>query len=112
LGIRGRETVKIVSTVNGALDAYNNPIQVETTTPVEGCLIAWGGTGRSDTLWATSVDTEATIFFPRGTQVKLTDNFILPDGSRYEWAGSPTNWVPQKGSPVKTKVIVEVKRVL
>lgn len=109
MGIKGRETVTILRTVYGVSDDYGNPLETQVTVPISGCLIGWGSNSQSESLYQTRQDTEATILFPNGTQIEDDDKFLLPNGDKYEINGEPIKWKPQAGSPIRTKVLVEVK---
>lgn len=116
MAIRGRQTIIIKRSSYTTEDPYGNSEAVTTEIPVSRCLIAWGSSSTTNNLVGELTQNSASLQFPHGTVILPDDQFILPgqDGiyidAIYEMNGLGTYWVPQAGSPIRTKVIVEVER--
>lgn len=107
---QGRETVTILRRAYDAMeDPYGNEVPTLTEIPITGVLIAWGATADIATLYQEGNKTLATLYLPNGTLTKNDDRFILPDGNTWVKEGATIDWVPQVGSPIRAKVIVQVR---
>lgn len=110
MSVKGRETITIIRRdySDQYTDEYGNSTPSTIELIVKNCGIGWGATVDQNSEIVETNSTKATIYFPYKTKVLQDDRFVLPDGRTAVFEGAPTVWVPQVGSPVKPKVIVNV----
>jgi hypothetical protein len=91
--LAGIETVILVRRSLGAMDEYGLPVVTESQVTVSGVLIGYADPEQTILVDSETIDEKATLYFPHGTEVLATDEFII-NGERWEQHGQVQKWVP------------------
>lgn len=106
------ETVTIISKsidMNN-LNDYGLPTETTTQTVIKNVLIDFTSTNTFDSVEEQALQTQVTLFFPRGTIIKDEDKFIIRN-TKWEKVGTHEEFLTQGvGGFLNTGVIVKVKQ--
>lgn len=97
-----RETVVVIRASNPGKDAKGDPLpSTDTRTDVPGCVVAPGSSEEPVERGRDSVLTSWTVYAPRGTDVRATDDIEIR-GVRCRIVGDPDVWDSTPGGVVIT----------
>lgn len=85
------ELVEIVRRSQTSTDSYGLPVYEQVSIPVQGVLVAPGGSSEPVLTGADPVDGAFTLYFPTGTVIEPLDRFIVR-GSEWVKDGTADDW--------------------
>ena len=106
--LSGIETVILVRRSLGALDEYGLPNVTETQVTVSGVLLGYADPEQQILVDSESITEKVTLYFPHGTVVEPTDDFII-NGERWLQDGQVQKWV-SPFSNFKIGVVAQARR--
>lgn len=105
----GREVVTVISKGWSGEDAKGNPVEFKTEREIKNVLVAQSGSTINYGLQDTNIETDIALYLNPREEIKSTDEFIYK-GRTYQQTSEPIRWVPSRGSIVKPKLIVNLKK--